>query len=422
MNGLTARTTQARSGDADGAPVVDGVPGVARASRRERAWTAWRGLPGWGQVLAVYVASRVLVTFAIARHADRGGRRPDGSSYGYLDIAGNWDGTWYHRIVREGYPQVLPRGADGVVQESTWAFYPLYPGIVRAVMTGTGLSWPLAATLVSVLCGALAVVVMRSVVERVAGPRLAFWTVALFCVFPTAAVLQLPYSESLAVLLLVAVLACLQRRWYLAAVPLVLLVGVARPIGVPLAAVIALHALARVRRWRRGDEALGRGGLARLGVLGAAAAVAAVEWTLVVAAVTGEPGAYTQTMAAWRTPRVVVPFTPWWTAAQNYLGTVTGPLILAAVVVGLVVWLTRPAAAVIAGDLRAWCACYLAYLFAVLDSFTSLPRYLLPLFPLGTLLAAASPSRAYRVALVVAFAAGGLVWLAVIWRSSTMAP
>jgi hypothetical protein len=197
---------------------------------------------------------------------------------------------------------------------------------------------------------------------------------------------------------------------------------VARPIGVPLAAVIALHALGRVRRWRRGDEALGRGELARLGALGAAAALAAVEWTLVVAAVTGEPGAYTQTMAAWRTPPVVVPFTPWWTAAQNYLGTVTGPLILAAVVVGLVVWLTRPSAAVIAGDLRAWCACYLAYLFAVLDSFTSLPRYLLPLFPLGTLLAAASPSRAYRVALAVAFAAGGLVWLAVIWRSSTMAP
>jgi hypothetical protein len=57
-----------------------------------------------------------------------------------------------------------------------------------------------------------------------------------------------------------------------------------------------------------------------------------------------------------------------------------------------------------------------------MDSFTSLPRYLLPLFPLGTLLAGASRARAYRVALAVAFAAGSVIWITVVWRSKTMAP
>jgi hypothetical protein len=67
--------------------------------------------------------------------------------------------------------------------------------------------------------------------------------------------------------------------------------------------------------------------------------------------------------------------------------------------------------------------CYVAYLLAAMDSFTSLPRYLLPLFPLGTLLAAVSPTcRAYRIALTLAFAAGSVIWLAVVWRSRTMAP
>jgi hypothetical protein len=45
-----------------------------------------------------------------------------------------------------------------------------------------------------------------------------------------------------------------------------------------------------------------------------------------------------------------------------------------------------------------------------------------PLFPLGTLLANVSRERAYRVAVAVAFAAGSVIWLAVVWRSKTMAP
>ncbi len=76
----------------------------------------------------------------------------------------------------------------------------------------------------------------------------------------------------------------------------------------------------------------------------------------------------------------------------------------------------------LSADLRAWCAWYAAYLLAVLDAFASLPRYLVLLFPLGTLLAAVSRDRAYRVALLIASAAGSVVWVAAFWWSSTMAP
>jgi hypothetical protein len=51
-----------------------------------------------------------------------------------------------------------------------------------------------------------------------------------------------------------------------------------------------------------------------------------------------------------------------------------------------------------------------------------LPRYLLPLFPVGALLASVSSSRAFRVAVTVSFAVGGALWMLLIWRSRLWAP
>src|SRR3712207_7924031 len=64
-----------------------------------------------------------------------------------------------------------------------------------------------------------------------------------------------------------------------------------------------------------------------------------------------------------------------------------------------------PISRVVAGDLRVWCVCYVGYLLAVLDPVTSLVRYLLLLFPLGTVLAATSRSRAFRICVAASFLA-----------------
>ena len=378
--------------------------------------------PDWVLALAIFAASRLVDGYAIARNAALAGTMSDGRPYGYLDILGNWDGTWYRAVILHGYPAHLPLDVHGQVAQNTWAFYPLLPALVGALMALTGWSYVVAASVVSIGGGAIAVVGMQKLVAAAAGRRLALWTVVLFCFFPAAAVLQLPYAESVAMALLVGVLLCLQRRRYLLAVPLVLLVGLARPIAVPLAAVLVLHAVRVVVLRRPGAEPLTRGSVAALGALCTAGVVAAAEWPVIAAMRTGRPDAYTQTMASWRNPRQMRAFVPWHDAAERYLGS-PGMAILVLAVAALVVWVARPQAAVIAGDLRAWCLCYVAYLLAAMDSFTSLPRYLLPLFPLGTLLAAVTrDSRAYRVALTVAFATGSVVWIAVVWRSRTMAP
>lgn len=381
----------------------------------------WRRLPGWSQALLLFVASRVLFIFVVHRAADMAAPHPGGRHWTYLEIANNWDGTWYRRVAVEGYPSVLPVDAHGVVAPNTWAFYPMFPRLTAVLMRATGLDWTAAGTVVSLICAAAAVVVVRGVLARTAGPRTAMWAVAFLCFFPSAPVLQLPYSEAVALLLLALTFWCLQRGRYLSVIPVLLLLGLSRPLGVPMAAVLSLHLLRVVVALRGLPRAAWRA-VARPAAAWAAGVVGAVEWPLLAWHGTGVPNAYTLTMAAWRTPPEVVPVRPWIGAAQFYFGMITGPVLLVAGIAVGVWWLVRRGPGVLGADLLAWCALYAAYLIAVLDSFTSLPRYLLPLFPLGAVLASASSARAYRVAVTVAFAAGGIVWMLAIWRSHVWAP
>lgn len=394
-----------------------GQPLQTAPSIRTGGRLRWSGWPSWLQVIAVYAAARLFDFLVISRVARY--QAPSvwsGPDPGYTGILSLWDGDWYRRIAETGYPHTLPVDAAGQVQQNEWAFYPLFPMTVRAVMRTLGTGWPLTASFVAIACGALASLVMYDLVRRVAGHQIAVWTVALFAFFPSAPVLQLAYTEAMGVLFLVAVLWCLQRRQYAVGIPIVLAAGLARPIGVPLAAVAAVHVLFRVIRRHRDRVSPGQL-LAMLG-MGAAAAVSGLEWPFLATRVTGVPDAYAQTMAAWRSGHTIVLAKPWLWSSRYFLGDWVGPITVAAVA-GLAIWvLTRPVARVIAGDLRTWVFCYLGYLALVLDPGTSLPRYLLLLFPVGTVAVAASPSSAYRRTVLAAFAAGQILWVAWLWRFS----
>jgi hypothetical protein len=392
-----------------------------RGSTRRSAADCWRRVPPWGQALLVFAASRILFTFVVHRAADTAPAHSDGRHWRYFEIANAWDGTWYQRIVVEGYPSDLPVDATGAVAPNTWAFYPLFPRVVEGVMRVTGLGWSVAATAVSIACAGAAVVVARSVLARAAGQRTAMWAIVFLCFFPSALVLQLPYSEALALLLITVIFWCLQRGRYLLAVPMLLALGLARPVAVPMAAVLVLHLLRALPAMRGLPRSAWRA-LVGPALAAAASVVAAVEWPLIAWRGTGVRNAYTLTMAAWRTPHEVVPVRPWLEFSQLMLGGVTGPVVLVAALTGLWWWLTRRGRQVLEPDLVAWCVLYAAYLVVVLDSFTSLPRYLLPLFPLGVPLASVSGSRAFRVAVAVSIAVGGVLWTLLIWRSRHWAP
>jgi hypothetical protein len=129
------------------------------------------------------------------------------------------------------------------------------------------------------------------------------------------------------------------------------------------------------------------------------------------------------TMSAWRAGGQIVPVKPWvsmshWVFRDTAHPELFGDVSLVALVVALVVFPLGPWARRLGPELRTWCLAYPAYLALVLDPFTSIFRYALPLFPLlAVILGGAWMGRAARwlwaraAALVVLGVAGQAVWI-----------
>ena len=361
--------------------------------------------------LGVYLVSRVVdaVLIVLAMHHQPALAVGNSQAYvlgpmpaspGYLGSLTNWDGQWYERIALHGYPTDLPRNPDGTVAQNAWAFFPLYPALVRAVMWVTTAGFPLAGAIVSTTCGAGAAVLLYRMVHASGGAWAALVAVVALCTFPAAPVLQATYSESTALLVLLGCLWLLGRRRYGWLILGGLLLGLARPIGLPLAAVIVLHGWLRLR-----GGAVGRAGAPAPSVVGrvgapapyrdpfpvrerwwcGAAAVGALVgfalWPAIGALVTGDLGVYTQTQRTWYDHRDVGTW-PSWLAhllPPDLVG-LAGLLILA-VAVALVAgrWGRRW------GELRLWSPIYVLYLMAATRPIPSIVRFLMltgvPWFP-----------------------------------------
>lgn len=379
-------------------------------------------------VLTVYVASRLvaLLALSVAAHWFQ---NPAGVGHvdpGLGDMFGLWDGVWYERIVRDGYPVPLPVDADtGKITYSAWAFYPLYPYLVKGVMV-TGLPFDAAGVLVNVVLGAVAAVliwaVLRQGVHAERQPqrdRLALVAACLWCFYPTTAVMLKPYTEALAVALVAwAILLLVRRRYLLVAavsVPLGFTRGVAPALGV--AALIHL-----VVRWRE-DRAAGtrplEGERGRVLVMLAALGVSAVAWPVVAGVVTGRPTAFFDVQAAWGQRPDEGPFVLWFEWAWQAKG-VLGVLVLVGLAATYVALVLGRHGRWVSVEVRAWALAYPIYLFAVVRPITSMWRFLLLDFPLAALLASVAmrtaggqgvvPHWRRRVGVVLLLVVGGLLW------------
>jgi hypothetical protein len=261
--------------------------------------------PWWLIPLAIFVLTRIvsgLLIMFVARDQISASQLPahmpmptlvDPPSY--LHVIANWDGQWYRHIAAHGYPRGLPI-SHGVVQQSAWAFYPLFPALLRLAML-SGMSFGYAASLVSVVCGALASCLLYRMLEEGSGRFTAALTVLALCVTAASPILQAAYTESLALmLLLVALLALQQQRYALYGVAGVLL-SLSRAIAPPLALVAAGTYLAR----RRSPHFFPREERRRLFVSGLLVAASSLAWPMAVGIYTGHATAYVETQAAWAT-------------------------------------------------------------------------------------------------------------------------
>jgi hypothetical protein len=213
----------------------------------------------------------------------------------YLHVIANWDGQWYREIAAYGYPHGLPT-SHGVVQQSAWAFYPLLPAVIRLVMTA-GLSFGAAASLVSLVCGAIAMCLLYRMVQVRSGRFTAALTVLALSVTAASPILQAAYTESLALMLLFAALWGLQRQRYAVFGAAGFLLALTRAIAPPLALVAAGVYLVR----RRVDETFPPIERRRLVVSGLVVTASSFVWPIVVGVAAGDAAAYVKTQAAWAT-------------------------------------------------------------------------------------------------------------------------
>ncbi len=133
---------------------------------------------------------------------------PDPGWHNLFTAWERFDALWFLRIAADGY-----RAMDGSA-----AFFPLYPLVIRLVSALLGGHPFAAALLVSNAAFLGALLVLYVLTRSEISDRAARAVVVLLCCFPTAFFFFAPYSESLFLLMVVTALwAARRRRWAIAA-------------------------------------------------------------------------------------------------------------------------------------------------------------------------------------------------------------
>jgi hypothetical protein len=379
-------------------------------------------------LLIVYAGSRLLALLAMWVSATWF-QTPAG--VGHLDptlgdILGSWDGVWYERIARQGYPVPLPADPDtGLLTYSAWAFYPGFPMLVRVLML-TGLPFLAAAVALNVVLGAVAVLLVWRCLHfalhaqpQPARDRLALAAAALWCLYPATGILLMPYTEALACLLVAGSLLLLMQRRYLAVATVALALGFTRGVAPAVGCAVVAHL---VLRWRE-DRAAGTrpldGDRSRAGLMVVATAVSSVAWPVMVGMASGLPMAFFDVQAAWGQNPESGPFVLWVAWAWDAHGVV-GVLVLLGLVGTYIALVLGRHGAWLAMELRVWALAYPLYLLAVVRPITSMWRFLLLDFPVAALVASVAMRTSSgasvvahwrrRMAVVAVVLVGGIFW------------
>ncbi|MBT2440729.1 glycosyltransferase family 39 protein [Streptomyces sp. ISL-36] len=327
-------------------------------------------------------------------------------------LAKSWDSEWYTRIAAHGYGRTL-HWPDGVVQ-SDLAFFPLYPGLVRAVTTLLPVTGGTAGLILSWLAAGAAAWGIFLVGERLYGRPTAVVLVLLWGLLPHSIVLTMAYTEPLMTAFAAwSLYALLTGRWLWAGT-LAALAGLSRPNGIAIAA--AVLAAAAYELWRERGRGHGRArgdGGATVWRVSAAAALAPAGWLsylLWVGARRGDLlGGYFAVQDGWtsrfdfgdgalRFVRDMLRGPTQFGFGMALLLTAAGVLLFA-----LLALVERPPLPVLVytGVLVVITVCGSGF-------FESKPRFLLPAFPLLMPLAQALTKARPRAAIVVVTALAGL--------------
>lgn len=380
-------------------------------------WVGLRmvGLPVWVQALIVYVLTRLLSLGLSAAAAEYQGATPWNGPEGpnLIEYLNFWDAGWYERIWTEGYPSELPRWEDGRVAQNAWAFYPLYPWLVGPLGDITGMGFKLTAVIVSLVCGAVASVLILHIFRIHVSPCQALTGLLFFLVFPATTTLMAGYAESLTIMLLALALLLVIRRHYYAAIPVVVLMDESRPIGVGFSFFMLLHLIDRLRRRKR--EAYPVEEVVASWTLGVASCAAALIHPLSAWVMTGVPDAYFKTETSWSGAQYTH-FVVWIERAERMVGGAGGVVFVAVLALFVLIMMSGPGRSMgRVSNHFVWG--YAVYLLIFFNPQTSTFRMLLPMFPMALVLAV-SNSWALKWTVLGASVILQVWWLTSLWGLS----
>jgi hypothetical protein len=192
--------------------------------------------------IKAYVLSRAVVLIAalpgLWLHDPAGGPWPALPGGAMLArLFSRWDGAWYIYIAQHGYPSKAAY-ESGL---GKYAFFPLFPMLVRAVAAVTPLSMVNSALFVSITSAVGATIAVYLLAVRLTNAERAQRAIYLFVLFPGSFVLSMAYAEALMIIGAAGCLLMLLNKRWLAAGLFGAVATAARPNGmaVVVACVIA---------------------------------------------------------------------------------------------------------------------------------------------------------------------------------------
>jgi len=215
-----------------------GADRISFGSGRDGLGADRRGLV---DVVGAWVTARLIVGLGFAAAQGVAATGGKGVRFPHLDEGLiTWDATWYDQLARAGYAGTPPSGVR---------FFPLFHLLGRIISWPLGGNTGLALVIVANVCALVALWLLRLVVlEQFHDEDLARRSVWLMALFPSAGAFVFAYSESLMLLLSLALFLAMRRhRWELVALT-GLLAGLCRPTAVLLCLPVAIEA---ARAWPR---------------------------------------------------------------------------------------------------------------------------------------------------------------------------
>ncbi|HNJ98281.1 MAG TPA: glycosyltransferase family 39 protein [Ilumatobacteraceae bacterium] len=289
------------------------------------------------------------------------------------DVFTSWDGAWYMRIARSGYPHHIAANVTYDMPDARAAFFPVFPGIVRVLDHVLPGGPAVAALALNFLLGALAVLLVGVLARDIFGVATGERAMVLMALFPGSFVLSFAYTEAVLIVLAALTLLLLQRSQWVAAGVVAAVATATRPNGIAVCvacAVAAGLAIHRRREWR----ALVAPILSPLGFLG-------FQWWL--GHHTGERGVWFRVQTEAWGEGTSFGFTAVRRTAQAIINPVSSPTnsITAVCVAALVFmfWLARTHR--IPAPMVAYSA-MITVLMVIPETVTARPRFVYTAFPL----------------------------------------